>query len=148
MSSQLNRRRMPLGGIAVAFVLTITGCAGSATAAATPKDRAACAQLQPAFTALNASSGGPIPSQTYRRAIAAARHADNQRLRDAITRWMTTVLGATGPTPGRSATYAMEQCRSIGLPLHLRVSSISTIQRPPATGARVSSTDGSSEGDD
>ena len=151
MSSQLNRRRTPLGVIAVVFVLTITGCAGSASAAATPKDRAACAQLRPAFTALNAWSGGPIPSQTYRRAIAAARHADNRRLRDAITRWMTTVLGATGSTPGRDATYATEQCRSIGLSLHLRVSSVSTIsmpQRPPAVRARVPSTDESHEGDD
>lgn len=137
MSSRLNGRRVVLGAVAATFALMVAGCGTSATAAATPKERAACAQLQPAFAALNAWSGGPIPTKTYRRAIATAAHADNTRLRGAITRWMTTVLGATGATPGRDATYATEQCRNIGLPLRLGGSSTSKAHSPPSTAGRA-----------
>jgi hypothetical protein len=140
---------MVLGVAAAAFAVVVSGCGSSAPAAATPKDRTACAQLQPAFTALNAWSGGPIPTKTYRRAIAAAAHADNTRLRGAITRWMTTELGATGATPGRDATYATEQCRKIGLPLRLAGPSTSTAHGPQSTGGRASpSTAESDDGGD
>lgn len=143
----MNGRRVRSGLVAIAATLVIAGCGTSATAA-TPNDRAACARLQPAFTALNAGTGGPIPSKTYRRAIAAAEQADNTRLGHAITRWMTTVRGATGATPGSDATYATEQCRSIGLPLRLHVSSISTTNRPTSTGSKSPATDPSDEADD
>jgi hypothetical protein len=130
---------MVLGAAAATVALVLCGCGSSATAAATPKDRAACAGLQPAFTA----------PKTYRRAIATAAHADNTRLRGAITRWMTTVLGATGATPGRDATYATEQCRKIGLPLRLAGPSTSNAHSPPGTGGRASpSTAESDDGGD
>ena len=148
MSSWPSRHRKPLGGIAIAFALVIAGCGGSKTAAASAGDRAACARLQPAFTALNAWSGGPIPSKTYRRAIAAAKQADNTKLRGAITRWMTTELAATGAAPGRDATYATEQCRSIGLPLRLSSSRTPTANGPTATSGPAPSTTESDESGD
>src|SRR5450432_1715134 len=121
-------------------VIAIGACAHSQTVSASPRDRVACEQVAAAYAALNAWNGGPPPTSKYRAAIAAANHASNPKLSDAIADWMTNVMNPSSARPGADAGYTMEECRQIGVPLKFTAA---RTQRPSSP-----STTGDSEGSD
>jgi hypothetical protein len=121
-------------------VIAFGACAHAQPVTATPRDRAACAQVAVAYAALNTWKGGPPPTAKYRAAIAVANHANNAKLSDAIADWMTNVMNPTSARPGPDAGYTMEECRQIGVPLRFTAA--------PAQSPSSPSTTGDSEGSD
>jgi hypothetical protein len=110
-------KRTRLAIAACVCAIGVAACSHSQTVAATPSDRAACAQAGVAYSAFNAWNGGPRPTTAYRRAISVAGHAHNATLSDAISDWLTGVLDPAAARPGPDAAYTMEECRQIGVPL-------------------------------
>jgi hypothetical protein len=107
----------------------LTACSQATGRAATSADRAACAQLERAYSTVNASPVTPDAPAVYRRAIALATRADNRRLGTAIAAWVTAMQRPTATAvPG--ASYAASECRSIGIPLQVHVAA--TVPSPAA----------------
>lgn len=109
----------------------LTACSGRSSVVATSADRAACTQLETAYSTVNASPVVPDARTVYRRAISVASRADNRQLGTAIVAWVTAMQRPTGAAvPG--ASYATSECRSIGISLQLHV--VATV---PSTGPVV-----------
>jgi hypothetical protein len=122
-------------------VVALGACAHPQSVSASPRDRAACAQVGVAYAALSAWNGGPPPTAKYREAIAAANRASNPKLSDAIADWMTNVMNPSSARPGPDAGYTMEECRQIGVPLKFTAAQPRQPSSPSTTGDSEGSDD-------